>query len=136
MRMNYKILSLALGVVLLGILGVGVVLAADPTPTPAKPASPTSYQNVFLDKLATILGKTQQEVIDAFNQARAATIDQMVADGRITQQQADRMKQRQQNGLCPGGGPFGQMRGGRGVGRMNGRFGGWWQPATPTPSAK
>jgi len=138
MRKTTKFIALSLGVaVLVGILGIGVAFAADPTPTPS-----ANYHSVFVNKLASALGVDPSKIDPAIAQARDATIDQAVKDGRITQQQADWMKQRQQQmlqgGFGPGFGP-GMMGGGPRGGRFGGPFGGpWgapWQTApTPTPT--
>ncbi|MHB8572881.1 MAG: hypothetical protein ACYDAY_07995 [Candidatus Dormibacteria bacterium] len=80
------------------LAGVAVVEAATPSPGKSSPAQ------TFLDKLAGILHLSSSQLQGDVMQARMATIDQMVKDGRITQAQGDAMKQRLQSG---GGGPFG-----------------------------
>jgi len=129
MKNHWKVLSLAVGVVLLlGVLGAGAVLAQDP-PTP------TDFHAAFLSRVAQILGVPEQSVIDAVNQAHTETLDQAVADGLITQEQADWMKQHQQagGGIGPGGFAGGPMHGGARSGPMfGGPFGGPWGAA---PSA-
>ncbi len=81
--------------------------------------------------LAQEKGLTQEQFIEKMQQARALALEKAVADGVITQPQADwklnRMGQMLQNGA--GGGP---CMGGAGGGRW-GRSGGGWnaQPATP-----
>ncbi len=80
-------------------------------------------------------GLTQEEFIALMTEARTQAVQQAVADGVITQEQADWMLSRMQNmggygagtGTCPGmGGGFGGGRGGRGGGRWNN------QPAQPS----
>jgi len=122
MRKSFKVLSLAVGVVMLvGALGIGTAFAADP------PATPTDYFTAFMGKVAQNLGVDQQKLTDAFTKARSDMIDEAVKNGQITQAQADWMKQRQQQyGFGPGfaGGPM-----------MHGR--GWgapWMWAQPTPA--
>ncbi len=51
-------------------------------------------QQTFLGKTATNLGVDEARLIEAIAQARLQMIDQAVEQGRITQEQADRMKQR------------------------------------------
>jgi len=110
MRKTTKLIALSLGIaVLVGVLGIGVALAADPTPTAS-----TNYHDVFVSKLAAALGiADQQKVANAIVTARNQTIDEAVKNGQITQQQADWMKQHQQQmhqgGFGPdmmGGGPM------------------------------
>src|SRR5260370_11513499 len=74
------------------ILGVGAVEAA-PSPS-ASPTASKNYAQVFVDKLAGILHLTPAQTQDALKQAQLQTVDQMLKDGKITQQQADAMKAR------------------------------------------
>ncbi|MCS7061110.1 MAG: hypothetical protein RMN25_08070 [Anaerolineae bacterium] len=88
-----------------------------------------------LEQIAQAQGVDMQTVINALNAARIQAlkdqIAQAVADGKITQEQADWMIQGIEKGYMPFGRGFGKF-GGRGHGR------GWWMPmpntpATPTP---
>ena len=129
MRNKTKLIVLSLGIaVLVGVLGIAVAFAADPTPTAS-----ASYHDVFVSKLAAALGiADQQKVASALVTARDQTIDQAVKDGRITQQQADWMKQHQQQMQQGGFGP-GMMGGGP---MHGGRFGGpWGGPSQTAPIA-
>jgi polyhydroxyalkanoate synthesis regulator phasin len=74
------------------IVGVAAVEAA-PSPSPSASAS-KNYAQVFVDKLAGILHLTPAKTQDALKQAQLQTVDQMLKDGKITQQQADAMKAR------------------------------------------
>src|SRR5258707_7876405 len=74
------------------ITGVAAVEAA-PSPS-ASPTASKNYAQVFVDKLAGILHLTPAQTQDALKQAQLQTVDQMLKDGRITQQQADAMKAR------------------------------------------
>jgi len=106
------------GMLALGTLGT-VAFAATPTPGPA--ATPTSgqgqdYRQVFLTKLAGVLGLDQTKLTDAIKQAETETIDQALQDGNLAKNQADEMKQRVQNGDTGFLGGFG----GRGFGGPGG----------------
>ena len=139
MSKRVKVLSLTLGVVLLlGVLGAGVAFAQTPTPDTAN----TDWQSVFLGKVASILGVDQQALADAMKQAakevRNEQIDAAVAAGRMSQEYADWLKQRPDNG-GPGlrGTEFGRgfFHGAKFGFRMGGRFGGVPPAgATPVPS--
>ena len=126
--MSNKIKAMLAGaaiVLVLGVLGVGAVSAANP------PGNPTDYQSALLGKVATILGIDQQKVTDAFNQAakdlRNQQIDDAVAAGRITQEYGNWLKQ------MPGNVPFGHGFG-PGMHGPGGRFGGMPPAgATQTP---
>lgn len=139
MRKSAKVLALTLGVlVLLGVVGAGAALAQ--TPTPANTA--TDWQSVFLGKVATILGVDEQQLANAMQQASKEVenerIDQAVQDGRMTQEYADWLKQRPDDGnLGIHGFGFGRrdFHGGKFGGRMGGPGGG--MPGTqtiPTPT--
>jgi predicted ATPase with chaperone activity len=74
------------------IIGVAAVEAA-PSPSASANAS-KNYAQVFVDKLAGILHLTPAQTQDALKQAQLQTVDQMLADGKITKTQADAMKAR------------------------------------------
>jgi polyhydroxyalkanoate synthesis regulator phasin len=93
------------------IIGVAAVEAA-PSPSPSASAS-KNYAQVFVDKLAGILHLTPAKTQDALKQAQLQTVDQMLKDGKITQQQADAMKARINAGQGLGFG-FGAGAGRRG----------------------
>jgi hypothetical protein len=87
-------------------VGVAGVSAASPAPTGENPAQ------IFVYKLAAILHISSSQATTDLKQAELQTIDQMLKDGKITQAQADAMKQRIQNGQGLGlGVPFAQRRG-------------------------
>jgi hypothetical protein len=134
MPKNLKVLSLALGVVLLlGVLGAGAAFAQTPTATTA-----TDWQSVFLGKVATILGVDQQRLTDAMKQARGEVenerIDAAVAAGRMSQEYANWLKQRPDDGghrfgRGDFGFGFGHAKGGRFIGPMKAAPG-----TAPTPT--
>jgi len=110
MSKGMKILAGTLAVVVLtGVLVVGTVLAQGPTPTPG----PGAYYQAFVAKFAQILGLPEQEVIDAFTQVAKDRVQQAVDDGLITQDQADQMLERIEQGGFGGFGwhGFGMGRG-------------------------
>ena len=110
MRLNRWIALPAAGLAAV-IIGVVAVQAA-PSPS-ASPTTSKNYAQVFVDKLAGILGLTPAKAQDALKQAQLQTVDQRQKDGQITQAQADAMKARINagQGLGPIGG-FGLKRGG------------------------
>ena len=100
--------------VILGLVGavaaaavVGTAFAQTPTPTP----SGTNYQQLFLQKLASALNISTDQLTSAITTARNGTVDQAVADGKLTQQQANNIKSKPATGLGLGfrfgGGPRG-----------------------------
>ena len=91
MKLNRWIVLPAAGLAAV-IIGVAAVEAA-PSPSASATGS-KSYAQVFIDKLAGILHLTPAQTQDALKQAQLQTVDQMLADGKITKQQADAMKAR------------------------------------------
>src|ERR1700738_2304841 len=108
MKLNRWIVLPAAGMAA-GIIGVVAVQAA---PSPSASGSKT-YAQVFVDKLAGILHLTPAQTQDALKQAQLQTVDQMLADGKITKAQADAMKARINAGQGLGAvGGFGRRGGG------------------------
>src|SRR2546426_3608520 len=101
MKLNRWIVVPAAGLAAV-IIGVAAVEAA---PSPSASGS-KNYAQVFVDKLAGILHLTPAQTQDALKQAELQTVDQMLADGKITKAQADAMKARINagQGLGPLGG--------------------------------
>src|SRR5579864_6207966 len=99
-------------------IGVAAVQAA-PSPSPSAAGSPKNYAQVFVQKLAGILGLSPTATQNDLKQAELQTVQQMLADGQITQAQADAMKARINAGQGLGplaggfrrGGAFGAARG-------------------------
>jgi hypothetical protein len=116
-----RILAITLtGALLASAIGAGVVFAADPAP-PTTPPQGTNYGELFLQKLTARLGISVDKYNEAVKGARQDVLDQQVKDGRLTQDQANQMKERW--GKAPNGasgfgagpgmmGPRGGMRGG------------------------
>ena len=98
-----------LAAVVLAVVGAGVVMAQ--TPTPGSGGGTT-----FLDRVAQKLGIETPKLQDAIKSAANDEVDQALKDGKITQQQADAIKQRIANGKTPDFGEFPFGKGGRGFG--------------------
>src|SRR2546427_708136 len=98
MKLNRWIVLPAAGLAAV-IVGVAAVEAA-PSPS-ASPTSSKNYAQVFVDKLAGILHMTPAQTQDALKQAQLQTVDQMLADGKMTQAQADALLARVGGGLKP-----------------------------------
>lgn len=80
---------------LASVVTVGTVLAETPTPTSG--AGQTAYQN-FLDKLAANLGVQVDTLKNAITKTQTQIVDEQVQSGKLTQEQADKIKDRIQNG--------------------------------------
>jgi hypothetical protein len=75
------------------VAGGGAAIAASQTDSPA---------SSFLDSVAKHLGISSQELEDATKAAAIDQVEQALADGRITQEQADELKSRIESGEGPG----------------------------------
>jgi hypothetical protein len=110
MRFRKTLVILGIAAAVAAAVVAGTAFAQTPTPTP----SGTNYQQLFLQKLAAALNISTDQLTNAITSARNATVDQAVADGRITQQQGNNIKSRP--GTLPFGFGFGRP-GGNGAGR-------------------
>ena len=94
---RYKRLGIA--VVASALLAGGVLtataLAETPTPQPKDQATSQqqNYRQVFLQKLAALLGVDEEKLQSSVKQAATDTIDEAVKSGDLTQKQADRAKE-------------------------------------------
>lgn len=91
---NMKILGAAAAVlVLLGVVlgGASLVRAQSPSPTPGKQSGLLADAR---QKLADNLGVSTDQLDQALKKTASDLIDEAVASGRLTQQQADQLKQR------------------------------------------
>jgi len=95
MRSKRVAVILALIGAVAAVAVVGTAMAQTPTPNQTK----TNYQNVFLDKLAAALNISRDALNSALTTARNETVDQAVQDGKLTQQQADKIKANPNVGL-------------------------------------
>jgi hypothetical protein len=77
----------------LAVAGGGAAIAASQTDSPA---------SSFLDSVAKHLGVSTEELEDATKAAAIDQVDQALADGRITKEQADELKSRIESGEGPG----------------------------------
>ncbi len=120
-----RMLKFALPFALLAIIGTGIVtgVALAQGGGGGGSANPTSRVDQFLGFLSNRLGITSDQLKTDIQGAANDTVDQMLKDGTITQQQADNLKQEIQNGNSPGMlGIFGKGRG-FGMGMMGRGFG-------------
>jgi len=113
-KLTAKKKVLAATVAGLAVAGGGAAIAASQTDSPA---------SSFFDSVAEHLGISPEELEDATKAAAVDQVDEALADGRITQEQADELKARIESGEAPfflGPGLFGF----RGHGGPDGGFGG------------
>jgi transcriptional regulator with XRE-family HTH domain len=86
------------------LLKVGAVVAVLALAAVAVGGAATSAQEgegpfgTFLAKVAEKLGVTEDELKGAIDEARVETIDEAVAQGRLTEEQAERLKERAEEG--------------------------------------
>jgi hypothetical protein len=110
-------------IAVVAVAGFGVYsyvsAAVAPTPIPGQPTQSlmSPYWSLFLKTFAANLGVDQGKLDSAFTAAVNATVDQALKDGKITQSQADSIKNRYSQGLSASNG-FGGFPFGRGFGRF------------------
>jgi hypothetical protein len=142
MRKWTKILAIIMGVVIMASLAVGsvAVFAADPQPTTTPAATGTATHDLFLSKLAAKLNVTVDQLEAAFTKARTDTINQLAADGQISDAQKEWMLERAEEGFGARGGICGGMTGsGFGAGMRSHGRGSFsstapWNQASTTPT--
>jgi hypothetical protein len=101
----------------LAVAGGGAAIAASQTDSPA---------SSFLDSVAKHLGISSQELEDATKAAAVDQVNQALEEGKITQEQADALKERIESGEGPGffgPGMLGFRHGGMDGPRFGGRGG-------------
>lgn len=107
----------AAGVLTLGgLVGGGIVFAADRgDSSPGTTITLTDQQGLaddFLSQLAANLGIDVQKLKDAIKQTSLDQLDRAVADGKISKEMADKIRQGVEQGSIFGLGPFGKTQGG------------------------
>ena len=123
MRKFWKVAAIVAVVVVLGTAAVAAVAVAQEGTDGVRDTFANLRQE-FHDAVARILGVSSEEYDAALDQAREEVLDKAVEEGNLTQEQADRMRERADEGFGPGmmGGGFGRGMMGRG---MMGRSLGW-----------
>lgn len=112
------------GILLALVLLVGAVAGTAFATTDQQAVSPmaTFYQD-FVAKLAANLGIDQNELTTAIDTTRQQMLDEAVQEGKITQEQADKIAERKDSGFCGFGFNDGRM-GNKGKMGIEGRLGG------------
>lgn len=116
---------LAAGGLIVGLVIGAFAIAAvgaqedSPTPRPAAEEGGETRRDAYKEKLAENLGISLEDLEAAINQTHLDLIDEALADGKITEEQADEMRERVENGepVFPG------LHGGHGGPRHHMRFG-------------
>lgn len=129
-----KVLGITLAVaVLVSAVGTSLVLAADPKPS-TNP-TPNTITDPLLTKVAARLKITVDQLKTAITDARSDVLNDLVAQGKITEQQKQLMQERQQART--------NSNFGFGPGMMGSRFGGlagpgacwgWGNTTTQSPA--
>jgi hypothetical protein len=102
-RLRSRKTLVILAAALLVVGGGGVAIAASSESSPGR---------LFLDSVAKHLGVSSDELDDAIKAAAIERVDAALDEGRITQEQADELKERIESGEFPPFGPsFGPMGG-------------------------
>ena len=107
MNIKAKILTLAAagGIILAGVAGAtGYASAQEPgaTPDTAKHQKRVERRDAFLSHVAANLGVTLDQLKQSFKSAATDAVDEALANGKITQEQADKAKANIEAGKAPG----------------------------------
>jgi polyhydroxyalkanoate synthesis regulator phasin len=128
MKKVWKIAGVATLVAVLGVMAVvGVVAAQEPEGDGMGWGFDLRQQ--MTEAVANVLGIGVEEYDSALVTARDQVLDQAVAEGNLTQEQADRMRERPEEGFGPG------MRGPRGFGMRGPDMGGGDPESSPVAIA-
>jgi hypothetical protein len=114
----WKIVGIVTLVAILGVAAIGAVALAQDSGSGTD--TPFNFREKLHDAIANVLGISVDEYDSAVNTAQQQVMDEAVSGGYLTQDQADRMQERMDQGAGPGfGGEFMGPRGGmfgRGMG--------------------
>jgi hypothetical protein len=112
MKKHWKIAGIATLVVILAIVATGAVVLAQ-EPSDSTPSWALDLRQKFDEAVANALGISVDKYQGAVETAQKQVLDEAVAQGLLTQDQADKLQQRWSEGFGPG--VFGGMLG-RGFG--------------------
>lgn len=99
---RHKKLLIAFATALLAVCVLATGIALAETPTPQAGAAPAAPIQGFLDKVAKALGIERTTLDNALTTAQDQTLDEAVAAGKLTQEQADKIKERSKDkGITP-----------------------------------
>ncbi len=95
-----------------GVMAIGLASAQTETPEPSASDEPERLADRFKEELATQLGITVDELDTALDNTQYALIDEAVADGKLTESEAEKLKERVAEGynLFPFHGPREHIR--------------------------
>lgn len=105
MKRFWKVAGIATLVAILGVVVVGAVaFAQDEDGT----GWPFDFGQRFREAVADILGISVEDYDAAVEQAREQVVDEALAEGWLTEEQAERMREQAPHGFGPGGGMMGK----------------------------
>ncbi len=118
MKKFWKIAGIVTLVAVLGVTAVGAVAFAQDAEDGAD--WPFNFRERFTEAIAGVLGISVEEYDAAVDTAQGQVLDEAVAEGWLTEEQAEQVRERVAEGFGPGtrggmrGGKFGPMHGGHG----------------------
>lgn len=118
MRKFWKIIGITTLVAVLGLVAVGAIALAQDSDTGSQ--EPFDFATRFREALANILGISVEEYDAAVEKAQDQVVDEAVAEGWLTEEQAELLRWRMDQ--APG---FGMRGMGRGLGRHGWGMGGF-----------
>jgi hypothetical protein len=113
MKNVLKVAGIATLVAILGVVAVGAIAYAQDDGDGDGSTWPFNFRERFNQAVADVLGITVEEYDAALETAQERVLDEAVTEGWLTEDQADRMRERVDEGFGPGmrGGKFGPGRG-------------------------
>jgi polyhydroxyalkanoate synthesis regulator phasin len=98
---RYLLALIAVGALSAGVFAVAAVAAQEGTPTPeaTEEEEKEGPRERFLDRLAENLGISREELDSTIDETQIEMIDEAVAEGRITEERGEELKQRVEDGL-------------------------------------
>jgi hypothetical protein len=121
MKLSWKRIGVFAGILaLVGVVGLASVAVAQGSDDGA--VRPFDFGAKVHEAIASVLGIGLEQYESAVETARGQVIQEAVAEGTLTQEQADQILERMGEGFGPKGMPFGRRGGGQ---RMGGRMGAW-----------
>jgi hypothetical protein len=107
MKRFWKIAGVATLVAILGVAALGAVSFAQEGED-----WPFDFRGKFQERVAELLGVTVEEYDEAVQQAHEQIVDEALQEGWLTEEQAERMRERAEQGFGPGAfGPRGMGKG-------------------------
>ena len=102
MTAKTTIISAMAALVVASTTALALVPSAGAQEEPQQPTARQERRGAFLERVANLLGIDASRLQDAIKQAQLDIVNEALADGRITEERADKARQRIEDGRGPG----------------------------------